>query len=43
MKLCFGSSEPKLIALLDSDLAKDIDYGKSTSSYLVTQSKRIVP
>jgi hypothetical protein len=30
MKLCFGGRKPKLIAYSDSDLARDIDGGKST-------------
>jgi hypothetical protein len=38
MKLCFGGSEPKLIAYSDSDLARDIDGRKSILGYLVTHS-----
>jgi ATP-binding cassette subfamily B (MDR/TAP) protein 1 len=42
MKLCFGGSEPKLIAYSDSDLARDIDGRKSTSGYLFTHSGGVV-
>jgi hypothetical protein len=39
MKLCFGDSEPKLIAYSDLDLAGDIDGRKSTLDYLVTHPR----
>jgi len=36
LKLCFGSSEPVLVAYTDADMAGDVDRSKSTSGYLIT-------
>ena len=36
IKLCFGSSEPVLVAYTDADMAGDVDNRKSISGYLIT-------
>ena len=36
LKLCFGSSEPVLVAYTDADMAGDVNRSKSTSGYLIT-------
>ena len=36
LKLCFGSSEPVLVAYTDADMAGDVDSRKSTSGNLIT-------
>ena len=36
LKLCFGSSEPVLVAYTDADMAGDVDNRKSISGYLIT-------
>jgi hypothetical protein len=42
MKLCFGDSEPKSIAYLDSNLFGDVDGIKFTLGYCVTHSEGAV-
>ena len=36
LKLCFGSSEPVLVAYTDADMVGDVDSRKSTLGYLIT-------
>ena len=35
MMLCFGDDKPTVVGHLDLDMARDIDYRKSTSGYMI--------
>ena len=42
LKLCFGKSDPALVAYTDADWAEDVDSRKSTLGYLITYARGVV-